>query len=290
MSGRDNFTHYGGFCPHVLDRVLSSENPVTYLVRMMSLALGVVLFACLAAPSLADDSFPTDLAKWVVTEPPRVESERWREANWSVESWDVFLRDGHPSVRAWNSEQDDRAKLPFAIKPGQAADGLAGRIYAVKVADGWIVGFNAGEFGAGLWWFAPDGKSRYQISHDYVCGFVQTSKGLLALEGLAHMGSDRGELIGVNRGAQGQWQIDPFVDLGNAPEASTRDKDWSLIVVTTERLLRVRLDKQVDVLVDHASWGGLYSKLRHHGWDGHNLHRNARGRRENHTSRTEAHG
>jgi hypothetical protein len=188
-----------------------------------------------------------------------VESDRWREANWSLEEWDVFLRDGHPSVRAWKSEQDDRAKLPFAIKPGQAADGLYGRIYAVKVADGWIVGFNAGEFGAGLWWFAPDGKSRYQISYDRVCGFAQTSKGLLALEGLAHLGSDRGQLIGVNRGAQGQWQTDPFVDLGNAPEAATRDKDGSLIVVTTERLLRVRLDKQVDVLLDHAFWGGLYS-------------------------------
>jgi hypothetical protein len=185
------------------------------------------------------------------------------------------LRDGRPRAHVPKEEEADWKKLPFTIKPRWTqAEGLVvdsvkpqtekrsrpgkTNVYTAKVADGWIVGLNAGEFGASLWWFAPDGKKWYQISDDQVRGFLQTSQGLLALEGLAHLSGDRGQIIGVNRGANGQWQSDPFVDLGSAPDAAAHDKDGSLIVVTTTRLFRVRLDKQVDILLDKAFWGGLY--------------------------------
>jgi hypothetical protein len=243
--------------------------------RMLRLAMIPLGIAYLVSAALGEDSYPTDLSKWIATEPPRMDSDRWFAANYSSTEWTVFLRDGHPAARVLKEEEADCKKLPFAIKPRWTKeDGLIvgsttpktekrprpdkTRVYAAKVEDGWIVGLNAGEFGASLWWFAPDGKKWYQISDEQVHGFLQTPQGLLALEGLAHLSSDRGQIIGVNRGAQGQWQSDPFVDLGSAPDAATRDKDGSLIVATTERLVRVRLDKHVDILLDKAFWGGLY--------------------------------
>ena len=76
--------------------------------------------------------------------------------------------------------------MPFKVPQGSAKEGLAGEWFSVKISDGWIIGFNAGEFGAGLWWFSPDGKKREKISEDQVVGFFVTDAGLLALEGLAH--------------------------------------------------------------------------------------------------------
>jgi len=239
------------------------------LARTSSFAVVVLAFACLASVSVGDDSYPADLSKWIETEPPAAGSDRWFAANHSERVWIVFWRDSRPAVRIPKEEDADWKKLPFTIiVRSTRAEGLIvasvkpqtekrlrrdrANVYAAKVADGWIVGLNAGEFGASLWWFAPEGKKWYQISDDQVRGFVQTKQGLLALEGLAHMGIDRGKIIGVNRGANGQWQSDPFVDLGSAPDAATREKDGSLIVVTTRRLLHVRLDKQADILLADA--------------------------------------
>jgi hypothetical protein len=224
--------------------------PGTHIAPLAIVSLGI---ACCAYANMGDDSYPTDLSKWIATGPPRVDS-----AIYSRKEWGVFLRDGRPAVRVRKREEDERAKLPFAIEQGKAVEGLAGQIYAAKVADRWIIGFNAGEFGAGLWWFSPDGKRRYRISNDQVCGFLQSAQGLLALEGLSHLGIDRGQIIRVSRGAGGEWTSEPFVDLGQASRAGTRVNDGSLIVVTTDRLLRVRPNTQVDILLERAIWNGLY--------------------------------
>ena len=91
-----------------------------------------------------------------------------------------------------------------------------------------------------------------------MCAFLATDRGLLALEGLAHMGTNRGQLIQISRGKDGPWKSKPLVDLGDAPAAAAQDKDGNLLVVTYERLLRVRPDNRFDILIDKAFWAGLY--------------------------------
>lgn len=34
----------------------------------------------------------------------------------------------------------------------------------LETSDGWLVGFDAGEFGGGLWWYRQDGKFDVQLS------------------------------------------------------------------------------------------------------------------------------
>lgn len=229
-----------------------------------SLTTLVAWLACVIPAAADQPSYSEDLSKWSEHSALQEDSEQWRRANWSQREWVAFLRDGHPAVRARKQGnepgtwEDEQPKLPIVIKQGPAKEGLAGRVYAAKVPDGWIIAFNAGEFGGGLWWYGPDGQSRYMISHHRVQGFVQTDQGLLALEGLAHLVFDQGEISRISRGANGKWISERVVNLGSAPDAATRDKDGSLIVVTTKGLVRFRLGKPLETLLDNGFWGGLY--------------------------------
>jgi hypothetical protein len=220
----------------------------------------LVIAGCRAGDEVgvADDRTADDLAKWIVTDPPARDSPRWQAANQASREWTVLLQQGRPFVRRQMAADDEAGKLPFTIEQGMAADGLAGRLYAAKVADGWIVAFNAGEFGAGLWWFSPDGKRRYKISQDQVCGFLATERGLLALEGLAHLSINTGQLIQISSGKDGLWKPRRLVDLGNAPQTATQDKDGNLLIVTDERLLRVHPDNRLEILIDKAFWESLH--------------------------------
>ena len=139
-------------------------------------AILAMLFATTAVfASLSD--YPTDLAKWISTQPPEVLDERWLAANHDTENaWVVFLSGGRPSARLrtvkrekgspYPEKQESYPPMPFKVPEGLATEGLAGEWFSAQVADGWIIGFNAGEFGAGLWWFSPDGKKREKISED----------------------------------------------------------------------------------------------------------------------------
>lgn len=203
--------------------------------------------------------FPIDLEKWIATGPPEPGSDRWYIANGDGHEWVVTLRDGRPRVGLRDPRAEAPAPLPFEIEPGSSREGLAGTRLSIKVSDGWIVAFNAGEFGAGLWWFSPDGKKRDKIAEAWIVGFFPTEAGLLALEGLAHGAQNAGRVIRLARGSRGRWQSEEFVDLKHAPEVALKDTDGSLIVATTDRLLRViPAKRKVERLVDKAFWGGLY--------------------------------
>ncbi len=149
----------------------------------------------------------------------------------------------------------DALQGPAGLGQGWAS----GRWYSVKVSDGWIIGFNAGEWGARLWWFSPDGKKREKISEDQVVGFFLTDAGLLALEGIAHGQTSVGRIIRLAKGTEGRWRSEHFLDLKGAPEAAVIGSDGTLAVATHDRLVRVHLDtRKIDVLLDGAFWGGLY--------------------------------
>jgi hypothetical protein len=213
--------------------------------------LAVFSFAALAFASEGSGPDPEDLSKWVEMSVEQ-NADYWQRANWSSDEWVVYLREGRPSVRAQKRSEDDRGKLPFAVAKGFR------NVHVAKVADGWIVASNYGEFGAELWWFSPEGKSRYQISREHVRGFLQNDRELFALEGLAHKGIDRGQVLRIVPGSNGKWRSERVVDLGSEPGAATRDKDGSLIIVTNTRLVRVRVGKPVETLLDDMFWDGLY--------------------------------
>jgi hypothetical protein len=136
---------------------------------------------------------------------------------------------------------------------------MYGDMSIAEVPDGWIIAFDAGEWGGALWWFSPDGTTRRRISDDQVLGFARTEPGLIALEGIAHGVSSKGKVIKLVRSKTGAWVAHPLVDLGFAPMAYYKDSPKSVVVATTDQLVRVHVDRaKLEVLVPNAFWTDLY--------------------------------
>jgi len=218
---------------------------------------GFVILMMLPAQSV---DFPNDLKQWYVTMPPEEGSDQLLAAHMDADhEWVVTSGEGAPQVSTRRRQQESPPPLPFEIKPGSSREGLAGRRTTAKVDDGWIVGFDAGEFGAGLWWFSPDGRRRHKISNDHILSFVTTTPGLVAVEGLEHGTISKGKAVRLSRNGDGHWSTELLVDFGEAPQVAIQDGDGLVLVATSKRLLRFSpASKKTDILLDKTFWGGLY--------------------------------
>ena len=219
----------------------------------------IILIILMMLPAQATN-FPSDLKQWYTTVPPEEGSDQLHAAHTDVEhEWVVTSDKGAPQAKIRAGQQEIPPNLPFEIKPGSSREGLAGRRTSAKVDDGWIVGFDAGEFGAGLWWFSPDGKRRQKISEDHVLCFFVTTSGLIAVEGLEHGTISKGKAFQLSRKGDGDWSTEPLIDFGEAPQVAIKESDGLILVATSKRLLRFSpAYKKPDILLDKAFWDGLY--------------------------------
>ncbi len=232
------------------------------ITRFASLAL-LLLAACTC--QAAPDKYPRSLTDWTAVPAPSAGSADFQQAKFSRCDWHVFLRDGQPQVTldliSPGKGKRQHSLLPFKFGEDSETNRdrtFYGRQFTTKVDDGWLVGFNAGEFGASLWWFSPDGHRRYKISDDQVVEFLVTPMGLIALQGLAHLMMSEGSIIKLTKNAQGGWQSMVLAPLGDAPEAAALDADGSLLVLTTRRQERVLPSGEVRVLLRDGVWWGFY--------------------------------
>lgn len=206
--------------------------------------------------------FPNELKNWYVAQPPMLGSEKLCVASLSLQNWFVNPSSAGVQVRKFESRQNYDTPLPFKISPRSYKEGLDGQLRAVKVNDGWIVSFNGGEFGAGLWWFSPDGKQRYKISnhHRWFVSLVSTASGLFGVEVFELGGHDpSSSVVHFQQNTKGQWQTELVCKLGDQSYAAAQDTEGSLIVVTSQRLVKVILDsKKTLTLLDKMFWEELY--------------------------------
>jgi|RhiMethySRZTD1v2_1073278.scaffolds.fasta_scaffold21150_3 hypothetical protein len=193
---------------------------------------------------------------WVQYPAPAADSSALRCANFSQREWKVSLKNDEVKISPF-SEGHTEESLPFKIQPKNAAGGLAGDRHVKRVSDGWLVGFDAGEFGGALWWFSIDGLKRKKLADENVVGFADSSLGVLVLVGLAHMGSDRGRVLQVKEGDEGQRQVSVLADLKGAPRAFAKEASNSMLVLTTNRFVRVLTTGKVEELLS-TNYGSLY--------------------------------
>ena len=233
----------------------------------------LAVFAALAlnqAPTAFADrpaTYPRLLSEWVASAPPAKDSPEAGQANGSSADWSVFMRQGQPSVtlEVVRTGPDDYRRrntraLPFQIKPSHDFSGVK---LAAKVDDGWIVGFNRGEWGGSLWWFSPDGGKHYKVSDDEVDQLLVTDTGVVGLTtliyyiSLEHPNPKTGEVLRLVKSARGTWQAVNYVYLSDAPEVAMQDADGSLVIVASHELLRVDRNRHVEVLLADGFWGAL---------------------------------
>lgn len=229
-------------------------------VRQAARILG--LLALVLSAQAAGPEFSQDIARWWTAPAPPPESERkahktwFFAANYSDIEWHVAADHGRVLAdRAESRLPQRRPKADFSPKAGR----FVGASAFARVDDGWLVGFNHGEFGAALFWFSADGQQNYRISDHQVVDFFELPDGIHAIEGLAHLGMSAGSVIRISRTAAGaQWRADTLARLPFAPYAVSVRKDGSLLITLSDSLVSVGKDRQVVTVHPQPLWSGLY--------------------------------
>jgi hypothetical protein len=125
---------------------------------------------------------------------------------------------------------------------------------ATHFGNGWLLAFDAGEFGGGLWLTNDDGSETKQILSDNVHAVVPIDGGVLVLSGLAHMGMDFGNArIFSNPNGLSIW-LRQAVHLDGEPRAFVKESDGSVLFVTTHGLHRITTSGSLQNLVELPEW------------------------------------
>lgn len=167
----------------------------------------------------------------------RPSADDFRCAGYSdVEERWVVSSDGGSVVVQPLQLREHADPLPFRIP---AENDRIGDRHVQKVEDGWLVGFDAGEFGGALWWYANQGSRSYRVGPARekvdamsapVQGFARLGSQLLVLRGLDHLTLRSGALFAVAR-ERGRWRLRPFSTLDAQPLGWTAHSS-ELIVLT----------------------------------------------------------
>lgn len=161
--------------------------------------------------------------------------EVMRCANYSRSNWAVSLNGDKISI-APMSEYKHTVTMPFH--------------------GGTLKGEDDGEFGGGLWWIAPNGQAA-KIGNENIRGLIQTSFGMFALAGLAHLGTDYGTVYRVNDEGRLPPNITSVASLGDAPEALTLDSLGDLVIVTSRSIQKFKSSGKIQKLTD-VDYSGLF--------------------------------
>lgn len=88
----------------------------------------------------------------------------------------------------------------------------------VKVADGWLQGWDVGHYGGGLYWFSIDGSKYKKLDDHHTSALTTTPKGIYAFQGAAFFELRYSRFVQVEQ-VDGQWCVRVITDLHEAPQA-----------------------------------------------------------------------
>ena len=172
--------------------------------------------------------------------------------------WEVSLIKGEPVATKVDNNEKNVSPVPFEISNSNRM----GRIVAVKVEDGWLIGRDAGEWGGGLYWRSDDGKQSYKISGQQILGFLKSKETLFAITGLSHMSLDRGEVLTVSQKTNEHWKTETFRRLKSAPKAIVEGEHGSLWVLAYNALYKISSSKSQNGLTEISMPGRYLSGSR----------------------------
>jgi hypothetical protein len=180
-------------------------------------------------------------AGWVLYPTPKEGSLSIQCAGASVRPQRVSLSEsGQVEIQqppaSYGRDEHSKQQLPEGTT---RQHGMVGRQSMLKTpGGGWLLGFDAGEFGGGLWSADPSGNM-HELSRENVHGLVDTPQGVLVFVGLAHMGLDSGSVLIVPYTAKSKADVKVLVKLDGTPEALTRTSGDTVLVVTTHGITEI---------------------------------------------------
>ena len=211
-----------------------------YAIHFVVAVLGVALATAMSAQSPSTEHIPHGWYVYAHSNLKHADENTLRCFNFSHSEWRVSLEGDKVDITKWSGRKPDNPSLPPRLKlepgmPGRTVNaGLSG---AMHFASGWLLAYDAGEFGGGLWLTNEDGSETKRILTDNVPAIVPLDGvGVLALSGLAHMKMDFGnEFIFSNPDGM-NIRLQYAAHLDGAPSAFTKLADGSVLFVTTQSL------------------------------------------------------
>jgi hypothetical protein len=234
----------------------SRAKKIGWSLRIVSLVPWIGIISLLVWVAATSRDYDPDVTKWVEVERPTdpAEKEIWfyaadySDAHWFVTRNGDQVRAhlfGWREVIAWM-----RSRLWFAPRTDNFE-----HYRSFPVRDGWLVGFNEGEFGAALYWFSSDGQRNYKVSDDQVVDFMSTPRGIIAIQGLAHLGMSEGSIIRIAPDARtGRWSSAEIMNLPEAPRAFMRLNNGRMFLALSGALAVIPPDNQLETLVKPTDW------------------------------------
>lgn len=106
-------------------------------------------------------------------------------------SWVVSNDGGSIALRRFDPRGEKQEPIPPNVSLSKK---MIGRRTFKPTSRGWLAGFDAGEFGGGLWWFSRDGSKTIEVLSENVHAIYQINSTILILTGLNHLGLNYGHL------------------------------------------------------------------------------------------------
>ena len=197
-----------------------------------------VLLLGLSSTIAQDKTFPEDISKWVTTTASFAGSHpMWFAANRVGAIWEVYKDGKSIKVRRYDKRRNN---------------------LEIKFKDGILVSKNMGEFGASVMWQPTTGAaveiSKYPVKH-----FFEFSGNLYAFSGIAHMGTNIGQVLRFSR-EKDTWKIDLLCKLVDEPQLVVIESEKTCLILTYSGLCRVSTDGWIQLLVVSAEWEGLHPR------------------------------
>lgn len=161
-------------------------------------------------------------------------------SGWSVTNWYVsFQNDSVEYSSDWKPQEGviSSDELSFKVEADSDVPGSYNGGIIFPVVDGYLVAFNAGEWGGSLWWYSKDGLRRNKLLSEHINYFIKTENGLFAIGGLAHLSFDSGQIIKLEEN-NGTWSQKKIQDLDSAPNGFFYEGNDSYLILTNKSILR----------------------------------------------------
>ncbi|MBW1296364.1 hypothetical protein [Aquimarina litoralis] len=191
---------------------------------------------------------------------PKKEDARKFKFNSQTE-YEVFEDNGIPSFRSFDYKRlrGPEIKLNLVRDTSNYRDfSNKSRQINIKVSNGYLVGFDTGEFGGSLYWFDNNGIEKYKICNGRIKNIHQLNESYLVTEGLEHLNIDKGQILQIKLKG-GKWVAEKYLELNNVPFVSMMiNSKKDLLILTSKKLLKVTTDKKVIEIIPDGFWRNLY--------------------------------
>lgn len=182
--------------------------------------------------------------------------------NYSHNEWQVTNEGNGVRItpRASPKGKDDFPPVPSWPPMLKHQEGMPGRTVsaglknAMHFKNGWLLAYDAGEWGGGLWLTNEDGSKTKRILNDNIRAVVPTDGGIIVLSGLAHMSINFGNAFIFSNPDGLDIALQHSVHLDGEPSAPAKEADGSLLFVTTYGLRRMTQSGELQRLTYFPKW------------------------------------